>query len=103
MTDKDIIEIAELTAKIVIDHIESKQDQWNNEFEVNLEHFTEVNLEHFTSSNTMQPYKLPDEQELLDITISELKLKLDEAIKAEDYALASKINSKIIDLKSNQK
>ena len=90
MTDKDIIKIAELTAKIVIDHIESKQDQWNNEFE--------VNLEHFTSSNTMQPYKLPDEQELLDITISELKLKL-----AEDYVLASKINSKIIDLKSNQK
>ena len=60
MTDKDIIKIAELTAKIVIDHIESKQDQWNNEFE--------VNLEHFTSSNTMQPYKLPDEQELLDIS-----------------------------------
>ena len=47
MTDKDIIKIAELTAKIVIDHIESKQDQWNNEFE--------VNLEHFTSSSTMQP------------------------------------------------
>ena len=95
MTDKDIIKIAELTAKIVIDHIESKQDQWNNEFE--------VNLEHFTSSSTMQPYKLPDEQELLDITISELKLKLDKAIIAEDYVLASKINSKIIDLKSNQK
>ena len=74
---------------------ESKQDQWNNEFE--------VNLEHFTSSNTMQPYKLPDEQELLDITISELKLKLDEAIIAEDYALASKINSKIIYLESKQK
>ena len=51
----------------------------------------------------MQPYKLPDEQELLDITISELKLKLDKAIIAEDYVLASKINSKIIDLKSNQK
>ena len=103
MTDKDIIKIAELTAKIVIDHIESKQDQWNNEFEVNLEHFTEVNLEHFTSSNTMQPYKLPDEQELLDITISELKLKLDEAIATEEYKLASKINSKIIDLKAKRK
>ena len=36
MTEKDITRIAEATAKIVIDHIEAKQDEWNNEFEVNL-------------------------------------------------------------------
>ena len=95
MTEKDITRIAEATAKIVIDHIEAKQDEWNNEFE--------VNLEHFTSNSTMQPYKLTDEQELLNIEISELKLRLDKAIAAENYALASKINSKIIDLKSKQK
>ena len=95
MTEKDITRIAEATAKIVIDHIEAKQDQWNNEFE--------VNLEHFTSNSTMQPYKLTDEQELLNIEISELKLRLDKAIAAENYVLASKINSKIIDLKTKLK
>ena len=95
MTEKDITRIAEATAKIVIDHIEAKQDQWNNEFE--------VNLEHFTSNSTMQPYKLTDEQELLNIEISELKLKLDKAIAAENYVLASKLNSKIIDLKTKLK
>jgi hypothetical protein len=95
MTEKDITRIAEATAKIVIDHIEAKQDQWNNEFE--------VNLEHFTSNSTMQPYKLTDEQELLNIEISELKLRLDKAIAAENYVLASKLNSKIIDLKTKLK
>tara|TARA_B110000114_G_C14784439_1_gene274159 strand:+ start:252 stop:539 length:288 start_codon:yes stop_codon:yes gene_type:complete len=92
MTEKDITRIAEATAKIVIDHIEAKQDEWNNEFE--------VNLENFTSNSTMQPYKLTDEQELLNIEISELKLRLDKAIAAENYVLASKLNSKIIDLKT---
>ena len=29
MTEKDITKIAELTAKIIIDHLESKQDEWN--------------------------------------------------------------------------
>ena len=92
MTEKDITRIAEATAKIVIDHIEAKQDQWNNEFE--------VNLEHFTSNSTMQPRI---EQGLLNIEISELKLRLDKAIAAENYILASKINSKIIDLKTKLK
>jgi hypothetical protein len=95
MTEKDITRIAEATAKIVIDHIEAKQDEWNNEFE--------VNLENFTSNSTMQPYKLTDEQELLNIEISELKLRLDKAIAAENYILASKLNSKIIDLKTKLK
>ena len=95
MTEKDITRIAEATAKIVIDHIEAKQDEWNNEFE--------VNLEHFTSNSAIQPYKLTDEQELLNIEISELKLRLDKAIAAENYVLASKLNSKIIDLKTKLK
>jgi len=95
MTEKDIAKIAELTAKIVIDHIDAKQDEWNNDFE--------VNLENFTVNSTMQPYKLLDEQEMLDITISELTLKLNEAIATEDYKLANKINSKIIELKAKRK
>ena len=95
MTEEDIIKIAELTAKIVIDHIDAKQDEWNNDFE--------VNLENFTINSTMQPYKLLDEQEMLDITISELKIKLNDAITTEDYKLANKINSKIIELKAKRK
>jgi len=93
MTDKDIIKIAQATSKIIIDHIESKQTEWNNEFE--------INLEQFSVDHTMQP--MPDEQERLDIQISNLKTKLTEAIEAEKYTLASKINYEIINLKTKQK
>ena len=95
MTEKDIAKIAELTAKIVIDHIDAKQDEWNNDFE--------VNLENFTVNSTMQPYKLLDEQEMLEMQITALQQELDKAIEDQDFKLASKINSKIIDLKAKRK
>ena len=95
MTEKDITRIAEATAKIVIDHIEAKQDEWNNEFEINLNEF---NVNH-----TLGRTETPDEKQLLETTILELEKQRTKAIADEDYLLASKINSKIIDLKSNQK
>lgn len=95
MTEEDIIKIAELTAKIVIDHIDAKQDEWNNDFE--------VNLENFTINSTMQPYKLEDEQEILETQISALQQELDKSIEDQDFKLSSKINKKIINLKAKRK
>ena len=65
MTEKDITRIAEATAKIVIDHIEAKQDEWNNEFEINLNEF---NVNH-----TLGRTETPDEKQLLETTILELE------------------------------
>ena len=95
MTEKDITRIAEATAKIVIDHIEAKQDEWNNEFEINLNEF---NVNH-----TLGRTKSPDEKQLLETTILELEKQRAKAIADEDYLLASKINDKIIDLKTKLK
>ena len=95
MTEKDITRIAEATAKIVIDHIEAKQDQWNNEFEINLNEF---NVNH-----TLGRTETPDEKQLLQTTILELEKQRTKAIADEDYLLASKINAKIIDLKTKLK
>ena len=95
MTEKDITRIAEATAKIVIDHIEAKQDQWNNEFEINLNEF---NVNH-----TLGRTESPDEKQLLETTILELEKQRTKAIADEDYLLASKINAKIIDLKTKLK
>ena len=95
MTEKDITRIAEATAKIVIDHIEAKQDEWNNEFEINLNEF---NVNH-----TLGRTESPDEKQLLETTILELEKQRTKAIADEDYLLASKINSKIIDLKTKLK
>jgi|TARA_B110000977_G_scaffold187034_1_gene253691 hypothetical protein len=95
MTEKDITRIAEATAKIVIDHIEAKQDEWNNEFEINLNEF---NVNH-----TLGRTETPDEKQLLQTTILELEKQRTKAIADEDYLLASKINAKIIDLKTKLK
>lgn len=95
MTEKDITRIAEATAKIVIDHIEAKQDEWNNEFEINLNEF---NVNH-----TLGRTEKPDEKQLLQTTILELEKQRTKAIADEDYLLASKINAKIIDLKTKLK
>lgn len=95
MTEKDITRIAEATAKIVIDHIEAKQDEWNNEFEINLNEF---NVNH-----TLGLTETPDEKQLLETTILELEKQRTKAIADEDYLLASKINDKIINLKTKLK
>jgi hypothetical protein len=95
MTEKDITRIAEATAKIVIDHIEAKQDEWNNEFEINLNEF---NVNH-----TLGRTETPDEKQLLQTTILELEKQRTKAIADEDYLLASKINAKIINLKTKLK
>jgi hypothetical protein len=95
MTEKDIIRIAEATAKIVIDHIEAKQDEWNNEFEINLNEF---NVNH-----TLGQTEMPNEKQLLEKTIVELEKQRTKAVADEDYLLASNINSKIIDLKTKLK
>lgn len=104
MTEKDIIRIAEATSKIIIDHIESKQAEWNNEFEKNIEQAGyNFSVDHTSGTYQSEHYKMPDEQERLDIQIYDLKTKLTEAIEAEKYTLASKINSEIINLKAKQK
>jgi hypothetical protein len=103
MTEKDITRIAEATAKIVIDHIEAKQDEWNNEFEINWNNEFEINLNEFNVNHTLGRTETPDEKQLLQTTILELEKQRTKAIADEDYLLASKINAKIIDLKTKLK
>tara|TARA_R110002012_G_scaffold94460_1_gene228748 strand:+ start:851 stop:1135 length:285 start_codon:yes stop_codon:yes gene_type:complete len=94
MTEEDIIKIAELTAKIVIDHIEAKQDEWNESFNISLEH---------AAKDGFGNMRMLDEQEMLEMQITALQQELDKSIEDQDFKLASKINSKIIDLKAKRK
>ena len=91
MTEKDITKIAELTAKIIIDHLESKQDEWNQEFQVSMEN---IKQDGFGNMRMMS------EQEVIQMQINELQQELDKAVEDQNFKLASKINSKIIDLKA---
>ena len=91
MTEKDITKIAELTAKIIIDHLEAKQDEWNQDFQVSMEN---IKQDGFGNMRMMS------EQEVIQMQIEELQQELDKAVEDQNFTLASKINSKIIDLKA---
>ncbi len=91
MTEKDITKIAELAAKIIIDHLESKQDEWNQEFQGSMEN---IKQDGFGNMRMMS------EQEVIQMQIEELQQELDKAVEDQNFTLASKINSKIIDLKA---
>jgi len=91
MTEKDITKIAELTAKIIIDHLEAKQDEWNQEFHLSMENIKQDGFGNI---------RMMSEQELIQMQIDELQIELDKAVDSQDFKLASKINSKIIDLKA---
>jgi len=91
MTEKDITKIAELTAKIIIDHLESKQDELNQEFQVSMENIKQDGFGNI---------RMMSEQEVIQMQIDELQQELDKAVEDQNFTLASKINSKIIDLKA---
>ena len=87
MTEKDITKIAELTAKIIIDHLEAKQDEWNQEFQVSMENMKQDGFGNM---------RMMSEQEIIHMQIDELQQELDKAVANEKFTLASKINNKII-------
>ena len=91
MTEKDITKIAELTAKIIINHLEAKQDEWNQEFHLSMEN---IKQDGFGNMRMMS------EQEIIQMQIDELQQELDKAVDSQDFKLASKINNRIIDLKA---
>ena len=91
MDEKDITKIAQLTAKIIIDHLEAKQDEWNQEFHLSMENIKQDGFGNI---------RMMSEQEVIQMQIDELQRELDKAVESEDFKLASKINSKIIDLKA---
>ena len=94
MTEKDITKIAELTAKIIIDHLEAKQDEWNQDFQISMEN---IKQDGFGNMRMMS------EQELIHMQIDELQQELDKAVEDENFTLASKINNKIINLNKKLK
>ena len=91
MDEKDITKIAKLTAKIIIDHLEAKQDEWNQEFHLSMEN---IKQDGFGNMRMMS------DKELYQIQIDDLQVRLDKAVESEDFKLASELNNQIIYLKA---
>lgn len=96
MTEKDITKIAEMTAKIIIDHFEARQDDYNEQFKDEIKALKDAGLEDLEVT-------FLSEEDMLSIEIAEVEQRLKEAIEKEDYEKARELNSKVIDLKAKLK
>ena len=67
MDEKDITKIAQLTAKIIIDHLEAKQDEWNQEFHLSMENIKQDGFGNI---------RMMSEQEVIQMQIDELKVRV---------------------------
>ena len=92
MNDKELERLADLIAERVFDKLISKQQEWDEQFN---EQMTEV-------SWSQMEYRKEDFLKSNQKKIEQLKELLAKAINEEDYIAASKINSKIVDLKNKK-
>ncbi|MHC5121127.1 MAG: hypothetical protein ACYSO7_06385 [Planctomycetota bacterium] len=88
MTEKDLNKFAKKVADEVIDALEKKQKQWDDELIEELE----------SDPNVDKVVKLSDKQ-FLQQQLVDLQGQLDTAIEEEDYTAANKIQHKIVDIK----
>ena len=93
MTDDQLNDLAAKVADSIFKSLVAKQQEWDEQFN---EQMTEV-------SWGQMEYKEEDAAKSNQKKIEELKELLAKAIKDEDYIAASKINSKIVNLKANKK
>tara|TARA_R110000764_G_scaffold18630_3_gene49915 strand:+ start:493 stop:774 length:282 start_codon:yes stop_codon:yes gene_type:complete len=93
MTDDQLDNLASKIADSVFKRLVAKQKEWDEQFEEQMTEASWVQVEQDKKN------KLKSDQE----QIEELKELLAKALQEEDYAEASKINSKIVSLKANKK
>ena len=86
MNEEDINKIADRVANIVIDYLESKQEEWNSEFITQVE-----NSKHDIFGNM----RFATEQEILTNELEKLEKLLANYLDAENYEKAAIINEKI--------
>jgi|TARA_B110001452_G_scaffold102072_1_gene84686 hypothetical protein len=90
MTDDQLNDLAAKIADSIFKRLVAKQQEWDEQFN---EQMTEV-------SWGQMEYKKEDAIKSNQKKIEELRKLRDKAVDEEDYMLASKINSEIIDLKN---
>jgi len=89
MTEKDLNKFAKKVADEVIDALEKKQKEWDDELIEELE----------SDPNVQKVVRLSDRQ-FLQQQLVDLQVQLDTAIEEENYDAAAKIRNKIIEIKS---
>ncbi len=90
MNEEDINKIADRAANIIIDYLESKQEEWNNEFITQVEN---------SKSDIFGNMRFATEQEILANELETLEGLLSNYIESENYEKAAIIRNKIDNIK----
>ena len=95
MTEKQMNKLADIVARKVVNELEEKQRQWDQELNENVSDL-------FTQNDT-NDVRFISEEEFIENQIKKLQQLLLKTIEKEDYEYASKINAKITQLKEKLK
>lgn len=90
MNEENINKIADRVANIIIDYLESKQEEWNNEFITQVEN---------SKQDIFGNMRFATEQEILTNELEKLEKLLANYLDAENYEEAAIINEKIKNLR----
>ena len=101
MNEKEINDLADKIASIVLESLIKKQQEWDDQVQEDLNKLNNIEF-NYVSSNSNLNYIEKNrftEEEFIENKIIDLRKDRLDAVNNENYLLASKINNEIIELK----
>ena len=105
MTEKNIDDLADKIASIVLEKLIKKQQDWDDKMMQEMQDLNNIEINYVSSTtyyDGVEKKGLTDE-EYINKKIIDLRNERLEAVNDEDYLLASKINNEILELKKKLK
>jgi hypothetical protein len=105
MTEKNINDLANKIASIVLEKLIKKQQDWDDKMMQEMQDMNNIDINYVSLTTYYDGVdkKSLTNEEYIDKKIIDLRDKVNKAIDDEDYLLASKINNEILELKKRLK
>jgi|TARA_B110000908_G_scaffold169980_1_gene228339 hypothetical protein len=101
MNEKEINDLADKIASIVLESLIKKQQEWDDQVQEDLNKLNNIEFNYVSSNSNLNYIEKNSftEEEFIENKIIDLRKDRLDAVNNENYLLASKINNEIIELK----
>ena len=101
MNEKEINDLADKIASIVLESLIKKQQEWDDQVREDLNKLNNIEFNYVSSNSNLNYIEKNSftEEEFIENKIIDLRKDRLDAVNNENYLLASKINNEIIELK----
>ena len=101
MNEKEINDLADKIASIVLESLIKKQQEWDDQVQEDLNKLNNIEFNYLSSNSNLNYGEKNSftEEEFIENKIIDLRKDRLDAVNNENYLLASKINNEIIELK----